>query len=208
MKDNTFNLTARGDEAEFMLAETENAFIITVHNLQAEFTSEYTRVRESLLTASGHSHVVCNNVTVSVEIKMTTLSSNDTNTTGRQIWGVETGFIAFDINKDNVDFTFSGNVWANVIDWLQGVYLPIVIDAVEATMVASMHDTLPPLMNFYFYEEDGYLLAFDDSMPKFEQFIMDFSTDRPFLIDEAWTGLTCRGLWFDKLMGSRDIEPA
>jgi hypothetical protein len=99
MKDNTFNILARGDEAMFTLSESENAFIITVHNLKAEFTSEYTRVRESLISASGHSHVVCNNVTVSVELKMSTLASNDTNTTDRQLYGVETGFIIFDIDK-------------------------------------------------------------------------------------------------------------
>jgi hypothetical protein len=70
-----------------------------------------------------------------------------------------------------------------------------------------MQVTLPPLINFYFYEEDAYLIAFDDSMPKFEQFILDFSTDRPILVNENWTGLPCRGLWFDKIMGSRVIEP-
>ena len=127
MKDNTFNILARGDNADFVLSEKENSFIITVHNFEAEFISEYTRIRDKLITVSGHSKTVCKNVTISVEMIMYDLPSNDTNTTGRHLFGIDAGFILVEIDRDQVDFKFEGNAMANFVDWFQAMYLPYAI---------------------------------------------------------------------------------
>ena len=44
-------------------------------------------------------------------------------------------------------------------------------------MTESMKKTLPDMVNYYPLEVDGYLLAFGNSTPKFEEFIMDMDTN-------------------------------
>lgn len=137
------------------------------------------RLRKGLATASGHMEAKCQNITFTVEFKMINLPANDTNVTGRQLWGVEAGYVIVDIDLNAVEFTFEGNVWADFINMFQALYMPLAVEAVEIAMTEQLTNLLPEQLNFYFYEIDGYLEAFDDKMPKFEQFIMDMSADAP-----------------------------
>lgn len=59
MRDNLFNVTSRGEDATFELVPQDNAFTVRATGIKVNLTSEYTRVRQFLITASGHVDVVC-----------------------------------------------------------------------------------------------------------------------------------------------------
>ena len=50
---------------------------------EAQFVSEYTRVREKLITVSGHTQVTCRKIDITVELVADLLPANDTEWTGR-----------------------------------------------------------------------------------------------------------------------------
>jgi len=59
------------------------------------------------------------------------------------------------------------------VNLFKSVYLNYAIETVEDQMISDMNETIPEVINYEFYSIDGYLIPFDDSMPKFENFICD-----------------------------------
>lgn len=92
--DNTFMILARGDEATFDLSVVDNSFICTVYGFKASFVSENTRVREKLISVAGRTETIVKNVSISVEMRMSVMPGNDTNTTFRYITGISAGFMS------------------------------------------------------------------------------------------------------------------
>lgn len=115
-KDNTFMILARGDEAEFDFSVVDNSFIITCYGFEASFVSEYTRIREKLISVSGRTEVIVKNLSISVEMVMAILPANDTDTTQRYITGISSGFISVLADREQVDFTFSGDIMAKFLN--------------------------------------------------------------------------------------------
>lgn len=149
MKDNLFTLFSRGEDAIFELIEQDNSFKIRATGIKAELTSEYTRVREFLVTASGHVHVVCQNITVEIQMNMNTMPSNDTDKTGRLLWGMQTVSVLVEADTSQVELTLEGNIFADFLNIFHSMYLPMVISVTEDTMMLSLKDQLPDMLNAY-----------------------------------------------------------
>ena len=47
---------------------------------------------------------------------MATVPANDTNSTGRYITGIESGFINVLIDRDQVDFSFGGDMMVKILN--------------------------------------------------------------------------------------------
>jgi len=166
--DNTFMILARGDEAEFDFNVVDNSFIVTVYGFKASFVSENTRVREKLISVAGRTEVVVHNVTISCEMRHAIIPANDTNTTGRYITGITSGFMSVLANRDQVDFTFGGDVMASFLSLFQSFYKDLMISVVEESMVESLILEIPLIVNYESLAIDGYAIAFTDENPKFE----------------------------------------
>jgi len=125
-------------------------------------------VREKLISVAGRTECIVHNVTISVEMKHTILPANDTNTTGRYITGIKAGFMSVVADRDQVEFSFRGDVMARFLSLFQPFYKDLMISVVEETMVESLILEIPEIVNYESYAIDGYGIAFDDYNPKFE----------------------------------------
>lgn len=98
---------------------------------------------------------------------MNNLHSNDSNVTGRYLWGFESVDVLVIADSSQVDMTLKGNVFADFLNIFHSMYLPLIISVTEESMALSLIDTLPDIINYYPEGIDGYIEAFDKSMPHF-----------------------------------------
>lgn len=157
MKDNLFTLVARGEDATFELIPENDKLKVRSTGIKVELTSEYTRVREFILTASGHVHVVCQNITIEIEMNMVNVPSNDTNMTGRWLWGFETVDVLVEADMSQVELTMEGNILIDFFNTFSSLYLPMIVTTTENTMMLSLTESLPAILNYYPASIDGYL---------------------------------------------------
>jgi len=71
-------------------------------------------------------------------------------------------------DRDQVEFSFRGDVMARFLSLFQPFYKDLMISVVEETMVESLILEIPEIVNYESYAIDGYGIAFDDYNPKFE----------------------------------------
>ena len=131
--------------------------------------------------------------------------SNDTETTGRWLWGFQSVDVLVIADPLQVDMKLEGNIFANFLNLFHSMYLPLIISVTEESMAISLMETLPDIINYYPEGIDGYIEAFDKSMPHFQPMICDLDTSLPITIENEYVGLTGRGLWFHSLQGRRNM---
>jgi hypothetical protein len=100
MKENTYSVTSRADQARFVLSPDDNSVIVNADGFESVFFSEYTRIRKGIITLSGHTEAVDHNMGCSASFVWTSLPSNDTNTTGRRLMGVKVGYALIRVDAD------------------------------------------------------------------------------------------------------------
>jgi len=159
------------------LAPADNGVVVTCDNFEAIFISESARIRKGIITLSGHAESVSHNMSLNNEIIWTSIPSADFNVTGRRLMGIKSGYSIVRIGRDELDFLFEGNLLADVANIFHDSVMPIIMGNVEEALAAQINNELPPVVNALFQNDDAYLRLFPKSMPKFEDFRIDFSVN-------------------------------
>ena len=82
------------------LNNRDNSVIVNADGFESVFFSEYTRIRQGLITLSGHTEAVEHNMGCSASFVWTSLPANDTKTTGRRLMGVKVGYALVRVDSD------------------------------------------------------------------------------------------------------------
>jgi hypothetical protein len=160
MFDNTYNVTSDASFAAMTLAPEDNGVVVTCEQVQAIFISESARIRRSFLTLSGHAESVSHNMSLNNQIIWTSIPSADFNVTGRRIMGIKSGYAIIRVDREELEFEFSGNLLSRVASVFHDNVMPIIMGNVEEALAITINGQLPVSVNALFQADDAYLQLF------------------------------------------------
>jgi hypothetical protein len=93
--------------------------------------------------------------------------------------GIKSGYSVVRIDRSQLEFLFEGNLLASISNVFSDSVLPIIMGNVEEALALQINNELPPVVNELFRTDDAYMKLFpsDGSMPKYEDFIIDFAVN-------------------------------
>lgn len=207
IRENTYNVTSTANQAAMRLVPEDNGVVVTADNIEAIFISESSRIRKGFLTLSGHCESTSHNMSLNNELIWSSIPAADFNTTGRRLMGITTRYSIIRIDRSEIDFKFEGNLLADIANVFHDSVLPIVMSEVEEALAININTNLPVAVNALFRMDDAYLQLFppNGTMPKYEDFRIDFSVNNNPQVTEKYIGFSVKALWFNIIQGYREL---
>jgi hypothetical protein len=189
------------------LVPEDNGVVVTAEKVEAIFISESSRIRRGFITLSGHCESTSHNMSINNELIWSSIPAADFNTTGRRLMGISARYAVVRVDREEIDFKFEGNLLADIANIFHDSVLPIVMSEVEEALAININHNLPVSVNALFRMDDAYLQLFpaNGTMPKYEDFRIDFQVNNNPQVTEKYIGFSVKALWFNIIQGYREL---
>jgi hypothetical protein len=119
--------------------------------------------------------------------------------------GVKVGYALVRVDSEQLDFKIEGNLFADFLGQFSNMYLPVAVAQIEEALSLLLQAELPPIVNALFTGVDGYGVLFPDSMPKYQDMLLDFAINSNPVVTNDYIGFKMKAMWYNKLHGYREV---
>ena len=185
------------DESDviFSVDEANNALVLTLNNLNANYYCDWFRAKWSIFIATGHLEVLMNNVNLQLGLKFVT----QTLPNGNVVPAVESVDVIVDIDKEDIDIKIWGNIWSTFASWFEVFFKSTVVDLINEGISASLNTVIPKVINAGLASTNGIT-----EIPEVHNWALDWQTVLPAIVTATSFEIGARGIMFDELIGETE----
>jgi len=151
LRKNHVRVNQATDNIIFSVDEANNAVVLTINDLNANYYCDWFRAKWSIFIATGHLEVLMNQVNVQLGLKFTTQTLPD----GQIVPAVESVDVIVDIDKDDIDIQIHGNIWSTFASWFEWLFKSEIVDLIREGVEASLTTIVPEVINGALATTDG-----------------------------------------------------